>query len=61
MFKLARLREKKTRDLGDIRCIKDEDGKVLVEEAKIRERWRSYFSTLFNGESEFPTKLERGV
>ena len=49
------------RDLGDIRCIKDEDSKVLVEEAKIRERWRSYFSTLFIGESECPTNLESGV
>jgi len=38
VFKLARLREKKRRDLRDIRCIKDEDGKVLVEETKIRER-----------------------
>ena len=32
MFKLARPREKKTRDLERIRCIKGEDGKVLVEE-----------------------------
>jgi len=42
-------------------CIKDGDGKVLVEEVKIRERWRSYFSTLFNGESEHSISLERGV
>jgi len=38
VFKLARDREKKTRDLGNVRCIKGEDGKVLVEEARIRER-----------------------
>jgi len=38
MFKLARAREKKTRDLGCVRCIKGEDGKVLVEEAEIREK-----------------------
>ena len=61
VFELARLREKKTRDLGNIRCIKDEDGKVLVEEATIQERWRSYFSTLFNDESEYSTNLESGV
>ena len=29
VFKLPRLKKKKTRDVGDIRCIKDEDGKVL--------------------------------
>jgi len=38
VFKLAGAREKKTRDIGNVRCIKGEDGKVLVEETKIRER-----------------------
>jgi len=38
------------RDLGCVRSIKGEDGKMLVEEAEIRERWQSYFSRLFNGE-----------
>ena len=38
MLKLARAREKKTRDLACVRCIKGEDGKVLVEETEIRER-----------------------
>jgi len=36
--------------MGSVRCIKREDGKVLTEDAKIRERWRSYFSKLFNDE-----------
>ena len=39
VFKLTRATKKKTRDLGNIRCIKGEDGKVLVEEIKIRKRW----------------------
>jgi len=52
-FKLARAREKRTRDLGCVRCIKGEDGKVLVEEVEIRDRWRSYFPKLFNGEDEY--------
>jgi len=38
VFKLARAREKKIRDLGCVRCIKREDDKVLVEETEIRER-----------------------
>jgi len=45
VFKLARLKEKKTRNLRNIRCIIDEDGKLLVEKAKIQQRWRSYLST----------------
>jgi len=39
VFKLARGRERKTRDLGVIRCIKDENGKVLAEDTEIKERW----------------------
>lgn len=30
--------ERKTRDLGELRYIKDEDGEVIVEEANIKER-----------------------
>ena len=61
MFKLARAREKKTRDLRNIRCTKGEDGKALVEETKIRERWRGYFYRLFNGDNEYSLHLVQGV
>ena len=50
VFKLTRVRERKTRDLGVVRCIKDENGKVLSENAEIKERWQRYFSKLLNGE-----------
>ena len=50
VFKLARVRERRTRDLNSVRCIKDEDGKVLVEEVKVQERWQNYFYELFNRE-----------
>jgi len=33
-----------------VRCIKDEDGKILVEDTRVQERWRSYFYKLFNEE-----------
>jgi len=33
-----------------VRFIKDEDGKVLIEDTKVQERWQSYFYKLFNGE-----------
>jgi len=61
VFKLARAREKKTRDLGNVKCIKGEYGKVLVEDTRIGEIWRSYFSMLFNGESAYSLRLARGV
>jgi len=37
VFRLARARARKTRDLGVMRCIKDEDGKVLYEDTEIKE------------------------
>ena len=38
VFKLARARERRTRDLSVVRCIKDENNKVLFENAEIKER-----------------------
>jgi len=61
VFKLVRARERKIRDLRCIRCIKGEDGRVLVEEMENRERWQSYFSSLLNGESETSRCGNRGV
>ena len=49
VFKLTRARERRSRDLSGIRCIKDEEGRVLVEDAKVQERWQGYFCKLFNG------------
>ena len=51
VFKLARVRERRTMDLGVVRCIKDENGKVLSEDAEIKERWQRYFSKLLSGEA----------
>ncbi|XP_075088353.1 uncharacterized protein LOC142170359 [Nicotiana tabacum] len=38
LFRLAKVREKKACDLDQVRCIKYEDGQVLMEEAHIRQR-----------------------
>ena len=50
VFRLARAREIQTRDFSTVRCIKDEEGRALVEDAKVQERWQGYFCKLFNGE-----------
>ena len=34
IYRIARIRERKTRDLCTIRCVKDEDQKVLVQDEK---------------------------
>nr|XP_009785284.1 PREDICTED: uncharacterized protein LOC104233574 [Nicotiana sylvestris] len=52
LSQLAKAREKKARDLDQVRCIKDENYRVLVEEAQIRQRWKSYFHKLLNEEGD---------
>ena len=49
VFRLAGARETRTRDLDVIRCIRDENDKVLFEDAEIKERWQRYFFNLLNG------------
>ena len=36
------MRERKTRDFNHIKCIKNKDSRVLVQEEEIKEKWRSY-------------------
>ncbi|KAG5583105.1 hypothetical protein H5410_053732 [Solanum commersonii] len=48
LYRLAKARERKARDLDQVKCIKDEEGKILVEETAIKQRWRSYFHKLLN-------------
>ena len=53
---MARIRERKTRNINQIKCIKDGTDRLLVKDEEIRDRWREYyFDKLFNGESEGPT------
>ncbi|XP_070054758.1 uncharacterized protein [Nicotiana tomentosiformis] len=52
LFRLAKARERKARDLDQVRCIKDDEGRVLMEEAQIKRRWQSYFHKLLNEEGD---------
>jgi hypothetical protein len=52
IFRLARIRERKTRDINQIKCIKDGADQLLVRDEEIKDRWRDYFDRLFNGEDD---------
>ncbi|XP_019238919.1 PREDICTED: craniofacial development protein 2-like [Nicotiana attenuata] len=52
LYRLAKVRERKARDLDQVNCIKDEDGKVLMDEALIRRRCQTYFHKLLNEEGD---------
>ena len=55
IYKMAKIRERKTRDIGQVKCIKDGADQLLVKDEKIKHRWREYFDKLFNGENESST------
>ncbi|KAI3801889.1 hypothetical protein L1987_30006 [Smallanthus sonchifolius] len=48
MFKIAKNRERRRQDLGVVKFIKEDDGRVLVKGRDIKLRWQNYFYTLFN-------------
>ena len=50
MYRIARLRDKKSKDLNGVRCIKGAEDKVLVKDEDIKQRWSDYFDKLFNGD-----------
>ncbi|XP_019255167.1 PREDICTED: uncharacterized protein LOC109233758 [Nicotiana attenuata] len=52
LFRLAKPRERKARDLDQVRCIKDEDGRVLMGESHIKQRWQTYFYGLLHEEGD---------
>ena len=55
IYRMARARDRKTRDFNQVKCIKDEREQLLVKEDEIRHRWQEYFDKLFNGENENTT------
>ncbi|KAJ1294617.1 hypothetical protein BS78_01G159000 [Paspalum vaginatum] len=61
VYKMARIRDRKTWDPNQVKCIKDDTrDQLLVKEEDIKLRWREYFNNLFNGESErtdFPINI----
>ncbi|KAG5590370.1 hypothetical protein H5410_040884, partial [Solanum commersonii] len=50
LYRLAKARERKARDLNQVKCMKDEEGKVLVDDISIKQRWQRYFQKLLNEE-----------
>ncbi|XP_073360714.1 uncharacterized protein [Aegilops tauschii subsp. strangulata] len=55
IYKMAKIRESKTRDVDQVKCIKDGANQLLVKDEEIKHRWQEYFDKLFNGENEIST------
>ncbi|AQK72942.1 Retrovirus-related Pol polyprotein LINE-1 [Zea mays] len=55
IYRMAKIRERKTRDVNQVKCIKDEANQQLVKNEEIKNRWKEYFNKLFNGGNESST------
>jgi hypothetical protein len=49
--RMAKSRERKTRDIIQVKCIKDVTERLLTKDEDIKNRWREYFNKLFNEDS----------
>lgn len=36
------------KDEDQVKCMKDEEGKIIIQERDIKHRWKMYFHNLFN-------------
>jgi hypothetical protein len=55
IYRMAKSRERKTRDIIQVKCIKDETERLLTKDEDIKNRWREYFDKLFNEDSGSPS------
>jgi DNA anti-recombination protein RmuC len=52
IYRMAKCREGKTRDIIQVKCIKDATERFLTKDEDIKNRWQEYFDKLFNEDSE---------
>jgi hypothetical protein len=48
IYRMAKSRERNTRDIIQVKCIKDEIERLLTKDEDINKRWWEYFNKLFN-------------
>lgn len=57
LYGLVKARKRRSWDLDQVKCIKDEEDKVLVEDAHNRQKWQAYFHKLLNEEVDMNIML----
>jgi hypothetical protein len=48
IYRMVKSRERKSRVIIQVKCIKDATGRLLTKDDDIKNRWREYFDKLFN-------------
>jgi hypothetical protein len=51
IYRMAKSRERKTRNIIQVKCIKDATERLLTKDKDIKNRWWEYFNKLFNEDS----------
>jgi hypothetical protein len=51
IYRITKSRERKMRDIIQVKCIKDATERFLTKDEDIKNRWREYFDKLFNEDS----------
>ena len=49
-YMMTKRRQTKTNDIGVLKCIKDKDKNILVQDENIKDRYSRHFDELFNEE-----------
>ena len=58
MYKIAKSRVRSQRDVGDVRCVRDENEEVLAKDNEVRNHWRKHLSALMNEGAELAEQKE---
>jgi hypothetical protein len=51
IYRMAKRRKRKTRDIIQVKCINDTTKRLLTKDEDIKNRWWEYFDKLFNEDS----------
>ena len=51
VFKIAKQRNRQSKDVQQVRIIKSKTGEILMKEEKVKQRWKKYFDNLLNHEN----------
>ena len=51
LFKIAKQRNRQSKDVRQVRVIKSKTGEMLMEEEKVKQRWKEYFDKLISQEN----------
>ena len=60
VYRIAKSRALSQKDVGYVKCVKNEEGRVLVEEKEIQDRWKRYYEELMNEGADVVEQAEEG-